>query len=306
MTAQTADHDRVLQSLEGEFKRMDRMFARGEMRAFGRNSDAIFKELDVIRRKQIKLAHEHIALDEVANDEIPAGGNTESGSQEAYKKNAEGFAKKEMYLNNLMAKLFASWYSKYVYLLSHTLWSRPSLLLFLRVPWSAHFIAHALHHPSATRNPVTAIFDDADDDNSNVDANDVGLQLEDLGKSMNSFNELSNSVSNPLPYPSAPFASSEPMARSASEGSAGSRISYAEGTVSGAPSRRGSGVLGTSKLPASVAAQQLAGGEASGKKPGQSVARNLKRSTTETIEVEMTDIRGEGKGKGPVGRAEVV
>lgn len=75
------DHAEVLASLEKEFKRMDRMFAHGELRVFGKDArliwclwsrlnlslgqdtERVFKELDLIRRKQIDLAGDHIALE---------------------------------------------------------------------------------------------------------------------------------------------------------------------------------------------------------------------------------------------------
>ncbi|KAG9297552.1 hypothetical protein G9A89_001493 [Geosiphon pyriformis] len=63
LSRSATDHERVLDTLENEFKRMDKMFAKGETRVFGRNSDNIFKELDLIRKKQIALAIQHTALE---------------------------------------------------------------------------------------------------------------------------------------------------------------------------------------------------------------------------------------------------
>ncbi|RIA96893.1 hypothetical protein C1645_753715 [Glomus cerebriforme] len=99
------DHERVLDTLENDFKRMDRMFASGEMRVFGRNSDNIFKELDLIRRKQISLAIDHISLERLPDEEIPLGSETAENSEESFKRNSERFAKKEQDLNNLMTDL---------------------------------------------------------------------------------------------------------------------------------------------------------------------------------------------------------
>lgn len=106
------------------------------------------------------------------------------------------------------------------------------------------------------------------------------------------------------------------MARSSSANSATSQASYSpitDGRDSGLSSRRSSGVV--TKLPASVAAQQLAGGEGSssssaaaatgGKKAGAvGVASWAPKRTTgvaevaeEDGEIEMADIKVEGKGR---------
>ncbi|KAH8556442.1 hypothetical protein BGW37DRAFT_524644 [Umbelopsis sp. PMI_123] len=98
------DDDRILKSLQLEFKPMDRKYAQGELRVFGRNSTQILNELDKIRRKQINLATEHISLDgvvdnshqDVTNDEDHEGG---------YQKNVDNFQKREANLINLMDKL---------------------------------------------------------------------------------------------------------------------------------------------------------------------------------------------------------
>lgn len=82
-------HDNVVKDLNAEFKKVDRAFQTSEMRIFGKfdymllqerlrlinfiflikgeNTDRIFKELDVIRRKQINLAGDHVSL-EALND----------------------------------------------------------------------------------------------------------------------------------------------------------------------------------------------------------------------------------------------
>ncbi|CAI2182803.1 273_t:CDS:2 [Funneliformis geosporum] len=99
------DHEKVLDTLENDFKRMDKMFASGEMRVFGRNSDSIFKELDLIRSKQISLAVEHISLENLPDKEMPLGSEIAEDSEENFKRNSERFAKKEDDLNNLMENL---------------------------------------------------------------------------------------------------------------------------------------------------------------------------------------------------------
>ncbi|KAI8141780.1 hypothetical protein BJV82DRAFT_617500 [Fennellomyces sp. T-0311] len=105
------NHNHVLMSLEMEFKRLDRMFANGEMRVFGRDTERIFGELDVIRRKQIELAREHISL-ETIND-LPQ--QQQRGSQHhfadnneiehGYQQSLDSFKNKEIGLKKLMLKL---------------------------------------------------------------------------------------------------------------------------------------------------------------------------------------------------------
>ncbi|KAI9272850.1 hypothetical protein BDA99DRAFT_499384 [Phascolomyces articulosus] len=103
------NHNHVLMSLEMEFKRMDRMFTTGEMRVFGRDTERIFRELDVIRRKQIDLARDHIALENITD--LPRRQSTlqqfgESNEIEhGYQQNLENFHKKEVDLKSLMLKL---------------------------------------------------------------------------------------------------------------------------------------------------------------------------------------------------------
>ncbi|KAI9316683.1 hypothetical protein BX666DRAFT_184772 [Dichotomocladium elegans] len=96
------NHNHVLMSLEMEFKRMDRMFEQGDMRVFGRDTDRIFKELNIIRRKQIDLARDHISLEALSDQ--PSSSGTDDSDQ-GYKQSAENFHKKEVALKNLMFKL---------------------------------------------------------------------------------------------------------------------------------------------------------------------------------------------------------
>ncbi|CAG8548110.1 7521_t:CDS:2 [Ambispora gerdemannii] len=102
------DHERIHDTLENDFKRMDKMFAKGENSFFGskpysRNSDNVFKDLDYIRRKQIELAHQHVALENSQDEELPVIPTEDSA--EAFKRNADLFVKKEQDLNNLMGNL---------------------------------------------------------------------------------------------------------------------------------------------------------------------------------------------------------
>ncbi|RKP22648.1 hypothetical protein SYNPS1DRAFT_25532 [Syncephalis pseudoplumigaleata] len=63
------DHDRVLDYLEREFLKMDTMYERGEMSAFGRSSDELFEQLDRIREQQLTLASSHISLEMLEEDD---------------------------------------------------------------------------------------------------------------------------------------------------------------------------------------------------------------------------------------------
>ncbi|CAO3620481.1 unnamed protein product [Mucor hiemalis] len=61
---------------------------------FGRDTRRIFKEIDVIRTKQVELAKEHICLESM----VPT-------TEDDYQKNLEYFNNKEKALNSLMSKL---------------------------------------------------------------------------------------------------------------------------------------------------------------------------------------------------------
>ncbi|CEP16086.1 hypothetical protein [Parasitella parasitica] len=56
-------HDRIVKELNEEFKKVDRAFETNEMRVFGKNTAHIFKELDVLRRKQLDIASYHVTLE---------------------------------------------------------------------------------------------------------------------------------------------------------------------------------------------------------------------------------------------------
>jgi low affinity Fe/Cu permease len=73
--------DYVQANLEIQFNEVDKMYANDDLRVFGkpsfvffvvfiknklgRDTNRIFKEIDVIRRKQIELATEHISLESI-------------------------------------------------------------------------------------------------------------------------------------------------------------------------------------------------------------------------------------------------
>ncbi|CDS10727.1 hypothetical protein LRAMOSA11213 [Lichtheimia ramosa] len=95
------NHNHVLMSLEMEFKRMDRMFSQGDMRLFGKDTEHIFQELDVIRRKQIDLARDHISLESMSD--LPQ--SSEVNMEHDYQQSIDSFHKKELALKNLMIKL---------------------------------------------------------------------------------------------------------------------------------------------------------------------------------------------------------
>ncbi|KAL1917265.1 uncharacterized protein VTP21DRAFT_4921 [Calcarisporiella thermophila] len=107
MTHGKTEHDRIFDHLDQEFQRLDSVLAREEVQPPGAFTHTIFKELDLIRRKQIALAVSHIALEHVFGEEgkraITDLGN--ESTAEVYRKNAEHFEKKEQDLNGLMSKL---------------------------------------------------------------------------------------------------------------------------------------------------------------------------------------------------------
>ncbi|KAI9030957.1 hypothetical protein CLU79DRAFT_732186 [Phycomyces nitens] len=61
-------HIRVLDKLENEFHALDQQYSRGELRMFGSDTEKIFKELDVIRHKQIEIAGDHIAIEAIGDN----------------------------------------------------------------------------------------------------------------------------------------------------------------------------------------------------------------------------------------------
>ncbi|KAI7870189.1 hypothetical protein BDF14DRAFT_1775491 [Spinellus fusiger] len=100
-------HTKIFDNLEAEFVSLDQQYNQGELRVFGSNTERIFRELDVIRRKQIELTSDHIAL-EAINDSLSqntTSSKNEAGAQDEYQREAENFNKKKTALNSLMTKL---------------------------------------------------------------------------------------------------------------------------------------------------------------------------------------------------------
>ncbi|GAN02275.1 hypothetical protein MAM1_0019d01717 [Mucor ambiguus] len=98
--------DDVQTSLDFQFEKMDEMYANDDLRVFGRDTSRIFKEVDVIRRKQIELATEHISLESIDDMSLPVI-QTSGDVDDEYKRNLVYFNKKEMALKSLMNKLDA-------------------------------------------------------------------------------------------------------------------------------------------------------------------------------------------------------
>ncbi|KAL1922992.1 uncharacterized protein VTP21DRAFT_9368 [Calcarisporiella thermophila] len=107
MARRRAEHDRIFNDLEQDFQRLNSLVAGGDVQPLGGYSQPLFKELDLIRRKQIALAVEHIALENIFGEENkPAIPDVENeASTKSYRKSVEDLAKKDHELNGLMAKL---------------------------------------------------------------------------------------------------------------------------------------------------------------------------------------------------------
>ncbi|KAI7889803.1 uncharacterized protein EV154DRAFT_270026 [Mucor mucedo] len=91
------EHDNIVKSLNNDFKNVDRAYQTSEMRVFGKNTGQIFRELDVIRRKQIDLASDHVSL-EAINDIQPPHLVKQPHSAN------KNFEKKEAVLKSMMEK----------------------------------------------------------------------------------------------------------------------------------------------------------------------------------------------------------
>ncbi|CAO3629089.1 unnamed protein product [Mucor fragilis] len=96
--------DDVQTNLNMQFEKMDEMYANDDLRVFGRDTSRIFKEVDVIRRKQIELATEHISLESIDDMSLPVI-QTSGDVEDEYKRNLVYFNKKEIALKSLMNKL---------------------------------------------------------------------------------------------------------------------------------------------------------------------------------------------------------
>ncbi|KAI8078484.1 hypothetical protein BDF21DRAFT_399731 [Thamnidium elegans] len=91
----------IQSNLESQFDKIDNMYLNDDLRVFGRDTDRIFKQVDIIRRKQIELATEHIGLDNMEDSSLPVSDDID----DEYKRNLLYFSKKEMALKSLMGKL---------------------------------------------------------------------------------------------------------------------------------------------------------------------------------------------------------
>ncbi|KAL0146201.1 hypothetical protein V8B55DRAFT_1468830 [Mucor lusitanicus] len=99
-------HDHVVKDLNEEFKKVDRAFGTNEVRVFGRNTGQIFKELDVIRRKQLDIASDHVSLETIQDLPNP----TATATAQLKKSNQDdqflrSFERKEVMLKSMMRKL---------------------------------------------------------------------------------------------------------------------------------------------------------------------------------------------------------
>ncbi|KAL9542986.1 hypothetical protein MBANPS3_008327 [Mucor bainieri] len=99
-------HDHVVKDLNEEFKKVDRAFESNQVRVFGKNTGQIFKELDVIRRKQLDIASDHVSLETI--QDLP--NSTATATAQLKKSNqdnqfARSFERKEALLKSMMRKL---------------------------------------------------------------------------------------------------------------------------------------------------------------------------------------------------------
>ncbi|KAG1437936.1 hypothetical protein G6F56_012860 [Rhizopus delemar] len=91
-------HEKVILNLNHQFHQVDKAFVNNDMRVFGKNTTKIFQDLDVIRRKQIDLASDHVSL-EAINDIPPIRMDRDA---EYF---TQSFEKKKEILKNMMGKL---------------------------------------------------------------------------------------------------------------------------------------------------------------------------------------------------------
>ncbi|TPX34479.1 hypothetical protein SmJEL517_g02823 [Synchytrium microbalum] len=74
------------------------------MRPFGREADTLFQELDALRREQVNLALEHLAVDEgLQRVHGPAGSEDDFAKRD--QENSSKFAKRQIDVGGLMSKL---------------------------------------------------------------------------------------------------------------------------------------------------------------------------------------------------------
>ncbi|KAI8082544.1 uncharacterized protein B0P05DRAFT_537451 [Gilbertella persicaria] len=97
-------HEHVIRNLNEEFKKVDRAFQNDELRIYGKDTERLFKELDIIRRKQIDLASEHVSLESI--HDIPSHkANSVKTNQDLISASNKSFDKKEVMLKSMMVKL---------------------------------------------------------------------------------------------------------------------------------------------------------------------------------------------------------
>ncbi|ORX80745.1 hypothetical protein K493DRAFT_412096 [Basidiobolus meristosporus CBS 931.73] len=103
MEKNNANHDPALAFMRNKFQHMEDMGENGELRPFGKNSDAMFEKLDIIRQQQIALAVDHIML-ENGNDSTKRT-NTTTDTSEGFNKTTQRFLQGAEELERLMVKL---------------------------------------------------------------------------------------------------------------------------------------------------------------------------------------------------------
>ncbi|RCH99149.1 hypothetical protein CU097_014547 [Rhizopus azygosporus] len=95
-------HERIIKNLNEQFRQVDKAYENNDMRVFGKNTTRIFQELDVIRRKQIDLASDHVALEAMNDIPLIKMNHKTDQNNKVY---TESFEKKKDMLKNMMKKL---------------------------------------------------------------------------------------------------------------------------------------------------------------------------------------------------------
>ncbi|KAK9709932.1 hypothetical protein K7432_008722 [Basidiobolus ranarum] len=103
MDKTNANHDPVLACMRNKFNHMKNMGETGELRPFGKNSDAMFEKLDIIRQQQIALAVDHIMLEN--GSDATKRTNTTTDTSEGFNKTTQRFVQGAEELERLMVKL---------------------------------------------------------------------------------------------------------------------------------------------------------------------------------------------------------
>ncbi|KAI9279822.1 hypothetical protein BY458DRAFT_501769 [Sporodiniella umbellata] len=91
-------HEKIINNLDRQFQQVDNAFENNKMRVFGENTSNMFKELDVMRRKQIDLASDHVSLEAI--DDIPPIKMSQNADYLA-----NNFEKKKEILKSMMEKV---------------------------------------------------------------------------------------------------------------------------------------------------------------------------------------------------------